>query len=189
MWQCRSRCGIPWWKPWSACCSWGLISSTWSPARGSGAGSAVSTGGGRLPRRVPGAAGRGDVHRLRLVGDPRTDHGHRHGRRDRAGHALARVRPGAGWTAVDSLFRASGSACVGLLVGPGLTQVVRKTAGVRLPPRGDGLRRRRSDGDDRRLHGLAGGRPDFFPRLRSSAWAMRLEVVQDISRNGSPAAN
>ncbi len=48
-----------------------------------------STGGGCLPRRVPGTPRRGDLHRLRLVGDPQTNHRYGHGRRNCAGDDLA----------------------------------------------------------------------------------------------------
>ena len=87
----------------------------------------------------------------------------------RSGRKSGRCRP----MRRAHLGRGCGSGVLGLLVGAGLTQVVRKTFSVRVPPRGDGLRRRHADGDDRCIPGLAGGRPHFFPRLRSWGWATR----------------
>ena len=50
--------------------------------------------------------------------------------------------------------------------------------------RGDGLRRRDPDGDDRRVPGLAGGGPDLLPRPRSSAWRTPSGNSSNTSGNG-----
>ena len=51
-----------------------------------------------------------------------------------------------------------------------------RSSGVRAFARGDGIRRRHADGDDRRLPGLAGGGPDFLPGpflgLGHAAWKL-----------------
>ena len=95
--------------------------------RGLGGDPDGSTAGGRLSCSVSGAPGRGHLHRLRLVGDPRRD------------HRTPAWFSGSGWgrsgpksdprrLGGDSLSRASGSVS-GLLVGAGLTQLVRKSCG------------------------------------------------------------
>ena len=152
--------------------------------------------GGRSPRfnwwRPPttavflALAGRGHVHRLRPDDHPRPDHGHRHGRRDRAGDALAPGSARAGVVAAHHHLQGFWVGVLGLLVGVRLDPVRPQERRFLLPARGDGLRRRHPDGNDRCIPGLAGRGPHLLPRPRSSglghaAWKLLKYLKKWIS--------